>query len=186
MLQPPWSGWGALLAVAMAQSPGGSMDSKALDGLPLDSSRLQGTLCDFAIAELVRQHRDSFQPLWTAEAWAKFLIWLALNCGCSGDQQGLEAFALALGPVMTGRMRRLFFERELEDLDLQVMADPAEQQVLVLPMGPALGAMDPSGVAQALERVGLMDRIPADSSAWQQLDGVVAIPWDSSAAKALA
>ena len=170
----------------MAQSPGGLMDSTALDVPPLDSSRLQATLFDFAIAELVRQHRDSFQPLWTAEAWAKFLIWLALNCGCSGDQQGLEAFAMALGPVMTGRMRRVFFERELEDLDLQVMADPAEQQVLVLPMGPTLGAMDPSGVAQALELVGLMARIPADSRAWQQLDGVVAIPWNGSAEKPLA
>ena len=165
----------------MAQPPVGSMDST-----PLDPSRLQATLFDFAIAELVRQHRDSFQPLWTAEAWAKFLIWLALNCGCSGDQQGLETFAMALGPVVTGRMRRVFFERELEDLDLQVMADPAEQQVLVLPMGPTLGAMDPSGVAQALERVGLVARIPADSRAWQQLDGVVAIPWDSSAEKPLA
>lgn len=174
MLHPAWSGWGSLLAAAMAQSPVGSKDST-----PLDSSRLQATLFDFAIAELVRQHRDSFQPLWTTESWAKFLIWLALNCGCSGDQQGLEAFAMALGPVMTGRMRRVFFERELEDLDLQVMADPAEQ-VLVLPMGPTLGAMDPVGVAQALKRVGLMDRISADSSAWQQLDAVVAIPWDGS------
>ena len=186
MLHPTWSGWVALPAVAMAQSPGGSMDSTALDVPPLEPSRLQATLFDFAIAELVRQHRDSFQPLWTAEAWAKFLIWLALNCGCSGDQQGLEAFAMALGPVMTGRMRRVFFERELEDLDLQVMADPAEQQVLVLPMGPTLGAMDPSGVAQALERVGLMDRIPADSRAWRQLDGVVAIPWGGPAEKPLA
>jgi hypothetical protein len=148
-----------------------------LDVPPLDPSRLQATLFDFAIAELVRQHRDSFQPLWTAEAWAKFLIWLALHCGCSGDQRGLESFAVALGPVMTGRMRRVFFERELDDLDLQVMADPAEQQVLVMPMGPALGAMDPKAVARALERVGLMDRIAADLGAWQQLDAVVAIPW---------
>ena len=37
----------------------------------------------------------------------------------------------------------------------------------------------------ALERVGLMDRIPADSSAWQQLDAVVAIPWDGSGDKPL-
>ena len=161
----------------MAQSPGGSTDSTPADVPRLDPSRLQATLFDFAIAELVRQHRDSFQPLWTAEAWAKFLIWLALNCGCSGEQEGLEAFAVALGPVMTGRMRRVFFERELEDLDLQVMADPAERQVLVLPMGPALGAMDPVAVAQALERVGLMDRIAADSGDWQQLEAVVAIPW---------
>jgi hypothetical protein len=170
----------------MDQSPVGSLDSTPLEVPPLDPSRLQATLVDFAIAELVRQHRDSFQPLWTAEAWAKCLIWLALNCGCSGDQQGLEAFALALGPVLTGRMRRVFFERELQDLDFQVMADPADQQVLVLPMGPALGAMDPLAVAQALERVGLMDRIVTDSVAWQQLDGVVAIPWDGSAEKPLA
>ena len=180
-----------MLAAAMDQSPVGSMDSTpldvpSLDDPPSDPCRLQVTLVDFAIAELVRQHRDSFQPLWTAEAWAKFLILLALNCGCSGDQQGLEAFALALGPVMTGRMRRVFFERELEDLELQVMADPAEQQVLVLPMGPALGAMDPVGVAQALERVGLLDRIAADSGAWQQLEAVVVIPWDSSGEKPLA
>ena len=175
----------------MDQSPVASIDSTPSDVPPLDvppsdPSRLQATLVDFAIAELVRQHRDSFQPLWTAEAWAKFLIWLALNCGCSGDQQGLEAFALALGPVMTGRMRRVFFERELEDLNLQVMADPAERQVLVLPMGPALGAMDPVGVAQALERVGLMDRITADPNAWQQRDALVVIPWDSSGEKPLA
>ena len=39
----------------------------------------------------------------------------------------MTSFADALGPT-TGRMRRLFFERELEDLDLKVMADPAEQR----------------------------------------------------------
>jgi hypothetical protein len=144
----------------------------------MDPTRIQATLFDFAIAELVRQHRDSFQPLWTSESWAKLLIWLALNCGCSGEREGLEAFATSLGPVITARMRRLFFERELDDLALQVMADPAEQQVLVLPMGPTVGAMDPKAVAQALERVGLVDRITADSSAWQQLDAVVAIPWN--------
>ena len=157
----------------MAKSLVGPMDST-----PMDPTRIQATLFDFAIAELVRQHRDSFQPLWTSESWAKLLIWLALNCGCSGEREGLEAFATSLGPVITARMRRLFFERELDDLALQVMADPAEQQVLVLPMGPTVGAMDPTAVAQALERVGLVDRITADSSAWQQLDAVVAIPWN--------
>jgi len=162
-----------LLAPAMAKSLVGPMDST-----PMDPTRIQATLFDFAIAELVRQHRDSFQPLWTSESWAKLLIWLALNCGCSGEREGLEAFATSLGPVITARMRRLFFERELDDLALQVMADPAEQQVLVLPMGPTVGAMDPKAVAQALERVGLVDRITADSSAWQQLDAVVAIPWN--------
>jgi hypothetical protein len=42
---------------------------------------LQAALVDFAIGELVRQHRESFGPLWTVESWAKLLIWLALNCG---------------------------------------------------------------------------------------------------------
>jgi len=65
------------------------------------------------------------------------------------------------------------------------MADPAEQQVLVLPMGPASGALDPLAVTQALERVGLIERITADSSSWQQLDALVAIPWNGSADRPL-
>jgi hypothetical protein len=44
-----------------------------------DPVALQATLFDFAIGELVRQHRESFPPLWTSESWAKLLIWLALN-----------------------------------------------------------------------------------------------------------
>ena len=132
---------------------------------------------DFAIAELVRANRSSFEPLWSAERWAKLLIWLALNCGCSGDEAGLRAFAGALGAHQTGRMRRLFFERELVDLDLQVMADPAEQQVLVLPMGPLEEPLELERVAQALERVGLGERVAAERDRWQRLDALVAIPW---------
>ncbi|MCP9890052.1 protein phosphatase [Cyanobium sp. Aljojuca 7D2] len=142
----------------------------------MKATNLQATLFDFAIGELVRQHRESFQPLWSTESWAKLMIWLSLNCGCSGDREGLEAFAAALGPVVTGRMRRLFFERALEDLDLQVMADPAEQQVLVMPLGPP-GPLDPARVAQALERVGLLPGLVAGPERWQALDAVVAIPW---------
>ena len=142
----------------------------------MKATNLQATLFDFAIGELVRQHRESFQPLWSTESWAKLMIWLSLNCGCSGDREGLEAFAAALGPVVTGRMRRLFFERALEDLDLQVMADPAEQQVLVMPLGPP-GPLDPARVAQALERVGLLPGLVAGQERWQALDAVVAIPW---------
>ena len=142
----------------------------------MKATNLQATLFDFAICELVRQHRESFQPLWSTDSWAKLMIWLSLNCGCSGDRDGLEAFATALGPVVSGRMRRIYFERELEDLDLQVMADPAEQQVLVMPLGPA-GPLDPPRVAQALERVGLLPRLVGDQSCWQQLDAVVTIPW---------
>ena len=142
-----------------------------------DPLALQATLVDFALAELVRQHRDSFPPLWTPESWAKLLIWLALNCGCSGDEAGLKAFAEAIGPLQMGRLRRVFFERELDDLELQLMADPAEQQVLVLPQGPAAEVLQPARIAQALERVELSGLLPADQSRWQRLDAVVAIPW---------
>jgi hypothetical protein len=142
-----------------------------------DPLALQATLVDFALAELVRQHRESFPPLWTQESWAKLLIWLALNCGCSGDEAGLKAFAEAIGPLQMGRLRRVFFERELGDLELQLMADPAEQQVLVLPQGPAEEVLQPARIAQALERVELSGLLPADQSRWQRLDAVVAIPW---------
>lgn len=143
----------------------------------MDPTRLQATLFDFALAELVRQHRESFQPLWTADSWAKLLIWLSLNCGCPADREGLAAFAAALGPVVSVRMRRLFFERELADLDLQVMADPAEQQVLVLPLGIADGPIATDRVAGALGQVGLAALVVADQDQWQQLDAAVAVPW---------
>jgi hypothetical protein len=74
-------------------------------------------------------------------------------------------------------MRRLFFERELVDLDLQVMADPAEQQVLVLPLGPLEEPLELERVGQALERVGLGERVAAERDRWQRLDALVAIPW---------
>ena len=142
-----------------------------------DPLALQATLVDFALAELVRQNRESFQPLWSSESWAKLLIWMALNCGCSGDEEGLKTFAEALGAVQTGRMRRVFFERELGDLELQLMADPAEQQVLVLPQGPAEEVLQNGRLAQAFERVGLTALLPADQARWQQLDAVVVVPW---------
>ena len=140
-----------------------------------EATGLQATLFDFAIGELVRQHRESFQPLWTVDSWVKLLIWLSLNCGCSGDETGMTRFVEALGPTVTTRMRRVFFERELEDLDLQVMADPAEQQVLVLPMGPGV-PLDLDRAAAVIERVQLQGQVVADRGRWQALDAVVAIP----------
>jgi hypothetical protein len=143
----------------------------------MEALRLQATLFDFAITELVRQHRDSFQPAWTAECWSKLLIWLALNCGCSPEQAELEAFAQCLGPALPVRMRRLFFQRELDDLDLQLMADPAEQQLLALPLHPgAAAAPDLEKLTIALERLGLTQLV-APRQRWQQLEGVVAVPW---------
>ncbi|MCT0223737.1 protein phosphatase [Synechococcus sp. CS-1328] len=139
------------------------------------AAALQATLFDFAIAELVRQHRQSFAPLWTRDSWAKLLIWLALNCGAGRDRDDLEAFAAALGPVLTRRMRRLFFERDLEDLGLQVMADPAEQQVLVLPLT-GEGPVDRQAAAAALEQLGLSERVVAPER-WQALEALLAVPW---------
>jgi hypothetical protein len=144
---------------------------------------LQATLVDFALGELVRQQRQSFQPLWTRESWAKLLIWLALNCGCGTDTASLEAFAAAIGPSQLARLRRQFFERQLEDLNLLVLADPAEQQVLVWPLGPGLDAASLAAelaqeqVAAALERVGLLDQVTADRGRWQSLEALVAVPW---------
>ena len=142
---------------------------------PRSAAALQATLFDFAIAELVRQHRQSFEPLWTRDSWAKLLIWLALNCGAGRERDDLDAFAAALGPVLTRRMRRLFFERELEDLGLQVMADPAEQQVLVLPLT-GEGPVDRQLAAAALEQLGLSERV-VEPERWQALEAVLAVPW---------
>ena len=58
---------------------------------------IQSKVFEFAYSELVRSHRDSFQPLWTVDSWVKVLIWLALNCGLSGDRESLEIFSQALG-----------------------------------------------------------------------------------------
>ena len=139
-----------------------------------DATGLQATLFDFAIAELVRQHRQSFEPVWSLDSWVKLLIWLSLNCGCQGDEKGMQRFAEALGPTLTTRMRRVFFERELEDLELKLLADPAEQQVLVLPMGPGV-PLDLEQAATAIDRVRLTDHV-ADPELWQQMDAVIAIP----------
>lgn len=144
-----------------------------------DPEQLQGTLVDFALQELIRQNRESFQPLWTVDSWAKLMIWLSLNCGLSGERDSLEHFAAALGEQFTSRLRRTFFERELADLELQVLADPAEQQVLLLsqaPQDPAV--LNRDRVSAALDRVGLNGRVVADRSRWQQLEAVVAIPWE--------
>ncbi len=142
-----------------------------------EASRLQATLVDFALGELVRQHRGSFQPLWTADSWAKLLIWLALNCGCSGEKAALQRFAEALGPALGARLRRLFFQRELEDLQLQLLADPAEPQVLALPLGAEEAGLSPERIAQALERVGLAPRVVLEPARWSRLERAVVIPW---------
>lgn len=148
----------------------------------VETTRLQSHLVDFALSELVRQNRESFQPLWTQESWAKLLIWMALNCGLTGERESLELFAESLGPRLTSRLRRVFFERELADLELKVLADPSEQQVLLLPQGsmdPALLSID--RVQMALEQLELIGHLETDQGLWHRLDGVLAVPWQPSA-----
>ena len=95
------------------------------------------------------------------------MIRLSLQCGVGVSQEELESFAHALGPVLTGRLRRLFLS-ELGDLDLKVMADPADDQVLVMLLGPVEDGLQPEPVTRALERVGLSERLALDPACWQR------------------
>ena len=138
---------------------------------------IQAKAFEFELLELIYSKRDSFQPLWTVDSWAKFLIWLSLNCGLSGEKESLEMFAKAMGSPLTSRMRKIFFERALEDLSLHVMADPAEAQVLIMPIALDKRIND-NDVVQALERIGLSDKVSLSSAAWERHDSIVSIPWD--------
>ena len=137
---------------------------------------IQAKVFDFALLELVQSKRNAFKPLWSVDSWVKFLIWLTLNCGLSGERESLNVFAEALGPPLTRRMRRIFFERHLEDLSLHVMGDPAEQEVLVMPLS-VTADISKSQVASALEMVGLTEKIILDRTLWKQHEAIIAIPW---------
>ncbi len=143
-------------------------------------TRLQAKVFDFALAQLVCEHRQSFQPLWTVDSWVKFLIWMSLNCGLSGEQESLELFAKSLGSGLTIRMRRLFFERVLENLELHVMADPADSNVLIMPISGSQSVL-PDQAAMALDQVGLLDKVVSDQSSWKVLDALIAVPWETKA-----
>ena len=143
----------------------------------ISRTSIQAKAFEFALLELIYSKRDSFLPLWSVDSWVKFLIWLSLNCGLSGDKESLELFAKAMGSPLTRRMRKIFFERALEDLSLHVMADPAEAQVLIMPI--ALDKrIDDNDVVQALERISLSEKVSLSSSAWETHDSIVSIPWN--------
>lgn len=137
---------------------------------------LQAKLFDFALSELVIQHRESFKPLWTVDSWVKFLIWMALNCGLSGDRDSLEVFAGALGAKLSKRMRRLFFERVLDNPSLHIIADPAEKSVFIMQSnGSSQVNYEQSSIA--LNQLNLIDRLVSDKKQWQELDSGLSIPW---------
>ena len=142
----------------------------------ISRTSIQAKAFEFALLELIYSKRDSFQPLWSVDSWAKFLIWLSLNCGLSGEKESLEMFAEAMGSPLTSRMRKIFFERALEDLSLHVMADPAEAQVLIMPIA-VDKRINNNDVVQALQTIGLSDKISLSSAAWERHDSIVSIPW---------
>ncbi len=142
----------------------------------ISRTSIQAKAFEFALMELIYSKRDSFQPLWSVDSWVKFLIWLSLNCGLSGDKESLELFAKAMGSPLTSRMRKIFFERALEDLSLHVMADPAEAQVLIIPMDGDKRIYDKE-VFQALQTIGLSHKVSLSSAAWARHEAIVSIPW---------
>ena len=142
----------------------------------ISSTSIQAKVFEFALLELIYAKRDSFQPLWSVDSWVKFLIWLSLNCGLSGEKESLELFAKAMGSPLTSRMRKIFFERALEDLSLHVMADPAEMQVLIMPLEVDRRIND-KDVVQALQTIGLSEKVSLSSAGWERHDTIVSIPW---------
>ena len=143
----------------------------------ISRTSIQAKAFEFALLELIYSKRDSFQPLWSVESWVKFLIWLSLNCGLSGEKESLELFAEAMGSPLTRRMRKIFFERVLEDLSLHVMADPAEAQVLIMAMDGDRRILD-NDVVQALQTIGLSEKVSLSSVEWERHDSIVLIPWN--------
>jgi len=83
-----------------------------------------------------------------------------------------------LGSRLSIRMRRTFFERTIENLSLQLMADPADSKVLVMPTNASL-LVTVDEAEEFLNQVGLMEKVETDKNSWQQLDAVIAIPWQS-------
>jgi len=156
--------------------PANPLPDQGPGSTPASPAVLWDNLVEFALAELVRQHRNSFAPLWTVESWAKLLIWLALNSGCSGDTASLETFAAALGPERSARLRQLFFSRDGEAVGLDLQADPAEA-VALLRVPPGGRRPDPEGIAALLEQVGLAPRLVIDRDRWQERAGVLVIPF---------
>ena len=144
----------------------------------ISRTSIQAKAFEFALMELIYSKRDSFQPLWSVDSWVKFLIWLSLNCGLSGDKESLELFAKAMGSPLTSRMRKIFFERALEDLSIHVMADPAEAQILIMPIAVEKEINDIE-IVQALKKIGLSEKVSLSSVTWERHDLMVSIPWNA-------
>ncbi len=104
---------------------------------------------------------------------------MALNCGLPGDRESLECFSDALGTTLARRMRRLYFERNLDVMDLKLLADPSDDQVLIMPIRNS-ESLTIDQASKFLTEVGLEEKVLRDKSTWQVLDAVIAIPWNRS------
>jgi len=144
-----------------------------------NQSHIQANMFDFALSELIKTQRDSFEPKWSVDSWVKLLIWLSLNCGLSGERKSLEDFVAALGDPLTIRMRKLFFERIVENLSLYIIADPADPKILVMPMGDA-AALTYENCKEAFMIVGLITRVNQDFKVWETHDQLISVPWNYS------
>jgi len=140
---------------------------------------IQDKVFDFALMELARSHQNSFEPAWSIDSWVKFLIWLTLNCGLSGERESLELFAESLGIQITRKMRKVFFERTLENLSIYLIADPAESRILLMPVSGQVEIRFVDAL-KALDNVGLISQINSDQSVWEWDKGIITIPWKSS------
>ena len=144
----------------------------------ISRTSIQAKVFEFALLELIYCKRDGFQPLWSIDSWVKFLIWLSLNCGLSGEKDSLELFAKAMGAPLTRRMRKIFFERVIEDFALHVIADPAESKVLIMPLF-IEKKINNREVVEALESIDLTEKLSLDSSLWESHDSILTIPWSA-------
>ena len=143
----------------------------------ISRTSIQAKVFEFALFELIYSKRESFQPLWTVDSWVKFLIWLSLNCGLPGDKESLELFAQAIGSPLTIRMRKIFFERALDDVSLHILADPSEEQVLIMPIEGENRILD-NEVVHALQKIGLTHKVSLFPNEWERHDSIVSIPWN--------
>ncbi len=143
-----------------------------------NQSMIQAKMFDFALSELVRNQRNSFEPMWTVDSWVKFLIWLSLNCGLPGDRDSLETFADALGNPLTKRMRKIFYERTIENLGLHVIADPSDKQIFVMPIASGQ-SITHEKCMECIDLIGLSEKVTDDFRQWELHDQLIAIPWSS-------
>ena len=78
-------------------------------------------------------------------------------------------------------MRKIFFERSINELGLHIIADPAESNVLIMPVqGDGIDVMTDTACREALLTTGLLDRVSADSKTWKSHDQLISISWNSS------